>query len=95
MNQQLETINPKSIFVDLGFLYNLPLYFKKITRFDYQEKMVNSFIHQYSDASIYVNIGSANAQVYVAYRPFDFIKGNLQELPKFNLGIKIIANYAD
>jgi len=94
-NQQLKTIKPNSIFVDLGVLYNLPLYFKKITRFDYQEKMVNSFIHQYSDASIYVNIGSANAQVYVAYRPFDFIKGNLQELPKFNLGIKIITNYAD
>jgi hypothetical protein len=94
-NQQLKTIKPNSIFVDLGVLYNLPLYFKKITRFDYQEKMVNSFIHQYSDASIYVNIGSANMQVYFAYRPFDFIKGNLTELPKFNLGIKIITNYAD
>lgn len=94
-NQQVETIKPSSIFVDLGVLYNLPLYFKKITRFDYQEKMVTSFIHQYADASMYVNIGSANAQVYVSYRPFDFIKGNLQELPKFNLGIKIITNYAD
>lgn len=94
-NQQVGEIKPNSIFVDLGFTYNLPLYFKEITRFDAQEKMVNSFIHQYSDMSIYANIGVSNGQIFFAYRPFDFIKGNLQELPKFNLGIKIIANYAN
>ena len=93
LNQQSKYIKGHSVFFDIGVLYNLPLYFKKVTRFNIRDKMINSFIHQYTDARAYVNIGFTNVQFFVSYRPFDFIRGDYQELPRYNAGIKININY--
>ena len=93
LNQQRATIKAHSVFIDIGALYNLPLYFKKVTRFNFHDKIVNSFIHQYTDVRFYANVGFTNVQLFLSYRPFDFIRGNFQEIPRWNTGIKINVNY--
>lgn len=93
LNQQSATIKAHAFMIDLGVMYNLPLYFKKVTRFNLHDKMVQSFIHQYTDARIYLNAGFTNIQLFVSYRPFDFIRGDLQEMPRLNTGIRFKFNY--
>ena len=93
LNQQSLVIKDHAVFIDIGALYNFPLYFKKTTRFGSNNKLVNSFIHQYSDVRVYVNIGFKNVQFFASYRPFDFIRGDFQELPRYNTGIKFNISY--
>lgn len=92
-NQQSVNISGHSIFIDVGLQYNLPLYFKRVTRFNVHDKVVNSFIHQYLDFRAYVNVGVTNVQIFASYRPFDFIRGSYPELPRYDAGIKFNMNY--
>ncbi len=89
LNQQVSELKGKNIFLDMGATYHLPLYFKRVTRFNIQDKLVNSFIHRYSDVRLYVNFGITNFQIFTSYRPFDFINANLPQFPKYNFGVKI------
>lgn len=93
LNQQRADIPAHSVFIDVGAVYNLPLYFKRTTRFSIQDKMVNSFIHRYSDLRFYVNVGFTNVQLFASYRPFDMVRGDLPELPKYNAGVKLNFNF--
>lgn len=88
LNQQRSDLKAHSVFFDIGAVYNLPFYFKRTTRFSIKDKMVNSFIHRYSDLRFYVNVGFTNVQVFASYRPFDIVRADYPQLPKFNTGIK-------
>lgn len=88
LNQQSADLKGHNIFLDIGAAYNLPLYFKRVTRFNIQDKLVNSFIHRFSDLRLYANFGVTNFQVFASYRPFNFINEDLPQFPRYNLGIK-------
>ncbi|MFK7787688.1 MAG: hypothetical protein AB8B56_21380 [Crocinitomicaceae bacterium] len=88
LNQQTNELKGHNVFLDIGATYHLPLYFKRVTRFNIQDKLVNSFIHRYSDVRLYANFGVTNFQVFASYRPFDFINKNLPQFPKYNFGVK-------
>jgi len=87
-NQQSPDLSGTNVFLDLGAQYNFPLYFKRVTRFNIQDKLVNGFIHRYSDLRLYANFGITNFQVFASYRPFDFINKDLPQFPKYNVGVK-------
>ena len=93
LNQQSADLKRHNIFLDLGAVYHLPLYFKRVTRFNLKDKLVNSFIHRYSDVRLYANFGITNFQVFASYRPFDFINANLPQFPKYNVGVKFNLPY--
>ena len=92
LNQQAKDISTKNIFFDIGAIYNFPIYFKQIIRFDNNTKLVNSFIHQYTDVRLYSNIGYKSGQLFMEYRPLNFIIGSLPEMPKYNIGLKFLIN---
>lgn len=92
-NQRKRITNGQPVLLDIGLLYNFPFYFKKVTRFNVQDKLVSGFIHQYTDARVYVNIGFTYVQLFFSYRPFDFILGDFQELPRYNAGLKFTVNF--
>ncbi len=88
LNQQKSELDGHNVFLDLGAAYHLPLYFKRVTRFDIHDKLVNSFIHRYTDVRLYANVGFTNVQVFASYRPFDFIRGDLPQFPRYDLGVR-------
>lgn len=92
-NQQNATAKPLGLVLDIGALYNLPIFFKRVSRFDLSDKVQNSFIHQYSDVRLYANFGIRNFKIYGSYRPFDFVKGDLPELPQYNAGVKFSFDF--
>lgn len=88
LNQQKSDLDAHNIFLDVGAAYQLPLYFKRVTRFNVNDKLVNSFIHRFNDVRLYANFGVTNFQVFASYRPFDFIKGDLPQFPRYDLGVR-------
>lgn len=93
LNQQSDDLRAHSVNIDIGTVYNIPLYFRRITRFNIQDKFVNGYIHSFADLRFYVNIGFTNVQLFASYRPFDFVRGDFQELPKYNAGMKFNVNF--
>lgn len=88
LNQQSDELQNGNVFLDIGAAYHLPLYFKRVTRFDIHDKLVNSYIHRWTDVQLYANFGITHFQVFAAYRPFDFIGKGLPQFPKYNVGVK-------
>jgi hypothetical protein len=88
-DQQSPKLKGHNVFLDLGAQYNFPFYFKRITRFSIKDKLVNSFIHRYSDLRLFANFGVTNIQVFASYRPFDFINKDLPQFPRYNFGLKV------
>lgn len=88
LNQQKSELDGHNVFLDLGAQYNLPVYFKRVTRFDVHDKLVNSFIHRFSDVRFYANLGFTNFQLFASYRPFDFINKELPQFPRYDVGVK-------
>lgn len=88
-NQQKTDYYTSKFLIDIGALYNLPVVFKNIARYEGGNKMTTSFIHQFTDARAYINIGYVPVLFFVEYRLFNFIMGNYTEIEKIRVGIKI------
>jgi hypothetical protein len=88
-NQQLRNINPGNVFFDFGVRYQLPIVFKRVEKFNYDDKHVHGFLNNFSDLKSFVNIGNQNYKVYFEYSFFNYLKGNNPMLPKYTLGIKL------
>ena len=94
-NQQLVDLSASQLFFDIGLKYQLPIYFREITRFDAKTKLVKGYLHQFTDVRAYVNVGTSHVQVFAEYRPLSFVLGSYTELPKFNAGIKFLFHDLD
>ncbi|MBI1838367.1 MAG: hypothetical protein HYR91_13980 [Flavobacteriia bacterium] len=89
-NQKEINYNYPKFKLDFGILYNIPLYFRDVARFENNIRFTNGNLHQFTDFRSYINIGFSTMQLFLEYRIFDFVLGNYIELPKFNAGIKLI-----
>ena len=88
-NQQADnSIFSEPIF-DIGAVYNLPIVFKHITRFENNIKVTNNNLHQFTDLRAYVNIGVNPLLIFFEYRLTDFLIGKYSEVSKYNTGIRI------
>jgi hypothetical protein len=91
-NQRFSTIPRKTLYFDIGTMYNIPLYLRNISKYDFNTKLVNSYINKYTDLKLYSNIGTDIIQLFMEYRLFDLFIGEFQELPKYNLGVKLMIH---
>jgi hypothetical protein len=76
--------------VDVGASYYFPFFFKHTAWYDDHQKLVQGHLHQYTDCRLFASIGYAPVLFFAEYRLFDFVKGGYPELPKYNLGIRIV-----
>jgi len=91
-NQQASTNISSKLTLDIGALYNAPIIFKHIVRYDNNKKIINNGLHQFTDFRAFVNFGYSEVLVYCEYRLFDFIIGNYPELPKYSRGLKFLMH---
>ena len=94
-NQQNTKTNSSKLFIDIGAVYNFPLYFKDIARYEDGYRLLKSYIHQHTDARVYVNIGYSPVMFFAEYRLFNFISGNFAEIDKFRAGMRISFDYTN
>jgi hypothetical protein len=89
-NQQAIKNKETGFLMDIGASYNLPIIFREVGKYEDNVKITNKRIHQFSDVRLFVNIDHYPLLAFFEYRPFDFIKGNRIELPKYNAGLKLV-----
>ena len=76
---------------DVGLCYNLPLYYRQITRYPGDNKLVKNRLHQFTDVRAYVNIGFSQVLFFVEYRLSDFVMGANPEIPRYMAGIRLFS----
>jgi len=73
--------------VDLGVVYNFPLFFKQIYTIDDNTKLKTRHIHKYTDVSAIVRIGYKYVGIQAEYNLFNFLKTGYTEIPSLRAGI--------
>lgn len=81
-------IKPRTA-LDLGIIYYLPVVFRHIAWYDNDKKIVNKYLHQYTDLRAHVDFGISPVIIYAEYRLLDFIIKPYPEIPKYNFGVKL------
>ncbi len=89
-DQKSEDFNSSKFFVDIGAGYYLPLLFNHSAMYRGSKKVIERNIHQFKDFRAFVNIGFAPVTVFLEYRLSDYIRKDYPELPKYNVGIKLM-----
>lgn len=87
-----QSYNNQRLFFDLGFNYNLPLYFRKISRLP-KTKIMEKYLHKYNEINLFARFGITNgAALQFIYKPFNVIKFDQPQLPKFEVGITFVID---
>lgn len=90
-NQKTMINGSQKLMADVGICYNLPLYYRQITRYPGDNKLVKNRLHQFTDARAYVNIGFSQVLFFVEYRLSDFVMGANPEIPRYMAGIRLFS----
>ncbi len=82
------------LFLELGANYNIPLWFRHISMNKSLEfKLSEKWLHKFNDFRAYAAFGLSNSFALTAeYRIFDYIKYDRIQVPKLQLGFKILLN---
>lgn len=81
-------LKPRTV-LDFGIIYYLPVVFRHIAWYDNDKKIVNKYLHQYTDLRTHVDFGISPIVFYAEYRLLDFIIKPYPEIPKYTFGIKV------
>lgn len=81
--------NLTGLYIDLGFGYELPLYFKYIYYPEKNTKVSVKKIHKHNELISFLRIGYNLVSFKVSYRFFDVLKDKYTQLPKIQCGIEI------
>lgn len=81
-------LKPRAV-LDFGVIYYLPVVFRHIAWYDNDKKIVNKYLHQYTDLRAHVDFGISPIIVYAEYRLSDFIIKPYPEVPKYTFGVKL------
>lgn len=73
--------------LDLGIIYNFPLFFKDIVRADDNTKIITRYIHRYNDFSAILRLSYKYIGIQAEYRIFNFLKSRYTETPAVRAGI--------
>lgn len=76
--------------IDIGAGYYFPIMFRHVSNYNDNTKVINMFIHQYTDVRAFINIGYYPVTVFAEYRLSDFLLGNYPELPLYNVGLRFL-----
>jgi len=88
-NQQAwHEVSPK-LLLELGAVYNFPLYFRYSGRYEGNKKNSAQGIHQFTDIRVFVNAGYYPFVFFYEYRLGDFVIGKYPELPRSTFGLRI------
>jgi hypothetical protein len=82
------------LFLELGANYNIPFWFRHISMNKSIEfKLSEKWLHKFNDFRAYAAVGLSNSFALTAeYRIFDYIKYDRIQVPKLQLGFKILLN---
>lgn len=82
------------LFLELGANYNIPFWFRHISMNNSLEfKLSEKWLHKFNDFRAYAAFGLSNSFALTAeYRIFDYIKYDRIQVPKLQLGFKILLN---
>lgn len=73
--------------LDIGLIYNFPLYFKQIIKVDDDTKITTKHIHTYTDFNAMVRLGYKYIGLQADYRLTSFLRQSHTETPQLKVGI--------
>ncbi len=79
----------ETVAIDLGALYNFPLYFRHAYNID-KRKFSTRGLHEFKNFSAFGRISYKSVAVTCDYRLFDFVKGDFPEVPKLRMGVTVL-----
>jgi hypothetical protein len=82
------------LFLELGANYNIPFWFRHISMNKSLEfKQSEKWLHKFNDFRAYATFGLSNSIALTAeYRIFDYIKYDRIQVPKIQVGLRILFN---
>ena len=92
-NQQLDGTLTSKVIIDIGAGYYLPIAFRKVINYSENTKVINKYIHQFTDFRAFINFGFVPITFFCEYRLSDFLIGNYPELPKYDVGIRLLIGH--
>lgn len=86
--------NPSGLLLELGAIYNFPLYFRYTGRYEGNKRLTVQGIHQFTDLRVFINFGYTSLIFFCEYRLNDFVIGHYPEFPRYTFGIRIFSRKA-
>lgn len=84
-------VKPRTV-LDFGVVYYVPVVFRHVAGYDNNKKIINKYLHQYTDLRTHIDFGISPVILYAEYRMLDFIIKPYPEIPKYTVGIKLTVH---